>query len=97
MNRQPGLTRRRGPTKSQLKSRWHEIDPDTATVIRRVREHMIAHGKDVAKLAQQCGIPRTAMYQALSPLRAGRGPMRITFVRTLARACGLSLHNLLDP
>lgn len=97
MGRSLGRGHYAGPTKSQKRSRWQSVDPDTTTVIRRLRKYMAVHDIDVATLARQCGVGRTAMYQALSPLRAGRGPMRITFIRMLARTCGLSLHDLLDP
>ncbi len=85
------------PTQAQLRSRWVAIDPDTAAVIQRVKEYLQQHCVSVTELARRCGMKSVALYQHLSPLRSGLGPMRITLIRALAKECGKTLHEMLDP
>lgn len=91
------MVRRKSLTKAQLKSCWHEVDPDTAIVIQRVNKYLATHNITVAELAKRCGFRRTSLYQYLSPLRAGLGPLRIHIIRALAKGCDCSLYDLLDP
>jgi ribosome-binding protein aMBF1 (putative translation factor) len=92
MTRRPVARPSRAASKAPRKRAAEE--PDVTVLFGRLlKEARKAGGITQADLGRQTGIPQSKF----SDMEAGRTDIRITTLRRLARALGVTLHSLLPP
>jgi hypothetical protein len=93
-----GRKRLPGLPKAHLKATNHRnLDADSIAILAKIRQIMNERNISLAQLAVWTGYHPVSLYQQLLPERHGRGPLRITFIRDVARAFDVSTHDLIQP